>query len=201
MNIGYIRIGTSHDTAEFICDCIFEWWHEHGRMNYPNASSILLLCDSGGSNNAKHYIFKEHLQNIVDRIGIEIRICHFPSYCSKYNPIEHLLFSHVSRACQGVILRDIQILCELMRKTHNQSGVKVFVDINEKFYESGKQASKEFRDNMPLLFDEYLPLWNYTAIPKGSSVSPFYSLTAIRDNLFETKASIKRTLEILESNS
>jgi hypothetical protein len=97
-NDGHVNLGTSHDTGEFACDSIERWWQEKGRALYPHARSILLLCDGGGSNSASQYLFKEDLQKLVDRLGIEIRVAHYPPYCSKYNPIEHRLFPHVSRA-------------------------------------------------------------------------------------------------------
>ena len=103
LHIGYIQIGTSHDTSEFACDSVRHWWYTYGRYLYPHATSILIKCDGGGSNDARHFLFKQDLQALADEIGIEIRIAHYPPYCSKYNPIEHRLFPHVTRACQGVV--------------------------------------------------------------------------------------------------
>ncbi len=200
LNIGYITIGLSHDTSEFACDCIFQWWHRYGKKNYSKASSILLLCDAGGSNNAKHYIFKEHLQRLVEKIGIEIRISHFPPYTSKYNPIEHKLFPHISRACQGVILHSIDMLCNLIRKTSTSNGLKVFVDVNHTIYQTQQKASDAFRKEMPIVFDEYLPEWNYTATPNNKDISPLYALVAIRDKIYETEKVLQRTLDSLNTN-
>ena len=81
-NIGYIQIGTSHDTSEFACDSIRYWWNTYGKRRYPKATSILLLCDGGGSNSARHYIFKQDLQALVNELGIEISIAHYPPYTS-----------------------------------------------------------------------------------------------------------------------
>ena len=92
MNEGYITLGTSKDTSEFCYKCIKDWWTEYGRHHYPSANSILALADGGGRNSSRHYIFKEDLQWIVNEIGIEIRIAHYPPYTSKYTPIEHRLF-------------------------------------------------------------------------------------------------------------
>ena len=198
LNVGYVTVGLSHDTSEFACDCIFRWWQKHGKEHYARASSILLLCDTGGSNNAKHYIFKEHLKKLVDKLGIEIRISHFPPYTSKYNLIEHNLFPHISRACQGVILQDIEMFCDLIRKTRTKNGLRVFVEVEKKIYKTRQQASGDFKKEMPILFDEYLPQWNYTAVPEGKPSSPFYSLVGIRDKIYETEQSLKRTLETLK---
>ena len=82
-NEGYITLGNSKDTSEFCCECIKDWWMNYGKINYPNASSILVLADGGGSNSSRHYIFKEDLQKLVDEIGIEIRMAHYPPYTSK----------------------------------------------------------------------------------------------------------------------
>jgi len=84
-NDGHVNLGTSHDTGEFACDSIERWWEGQGRTLYPRATSILLLCDGGGSNSSSQYLFKEDLQRLVERLGIEIRVAHYPPYCSKYN--------------------------------------------------------------------------------------------------------------------
>ncbi len=200
LKIGYITIGTSHNTGEFACDCLQSWWQTYGKYNYPNATSILLLCDSGGSNSARSYIFKKKLQDLVNKIGVEIRLCHYPPYTSKYNPIEHLLFPHVSRACRGVILHDVDILKGLMRKTKTKTGLQAFVSINCKIYPSEERASEEDKNNIPIVFDDYLPQWNYTVVPTIRPISPFYSLASIRDQIQETQETLKRTMQIIEEH-
>ena len=169
LNIGYIQIGTSHDTSEFACDSFQHWWYQHGRQHYPNATSILVLCDGGGSNSSRQYLFKEDLQHLSDKIGVEIRIAHYPPYCSKYNPIEHRLFPHVTRACQGVIFTSIELVKELMEKTQTSTGLKAFVCILDKVYETGRKVVENFKENMRIVFDEILPRWNYCAVPAERS--------------------------------
>ena len=164
-NIGYIQIGTSRDTTEFACDSIEYWWTTYGQARYPLASSILLLCDGGGSNSSHYHIFKEDLQALVNRLGIEIRIAHYPPYTSKYNPIEHRLFPHVSRLCQGVILENVQLFQELISTTTTETGLKVFTTILDKPYQIGRKIADDFKSNMAIVFDSVLPRWNYTAIP------------------------------------
>lgn len=164
-NIGYLHLGTSHDTSEFACDSFRHWWYTYGSKNYPRATSILILCDGGGSNSARHYLFKQNLQTLADEIGVEIRIAHYPPYCSKYNPIEHRLFPHVTRACQGVIFTGMKVVQELMAKTHTQTGLKVFVHIIDKVYKTGRKVAADFKEKMRIVFDELLPQWNYRAIP------------------------------------
>jgi len=165
-NNGYINIGTSKDTGEFACDCIRNWWYNLGQHMYPIATSILILCDGGGSNSSRHYIFKEDLQKLVDEIGIEIRIAHFPPYTSKYNPIEHRLFPHVTRACQGVVFKDVDTVKNLIQKTKTKTGLKVTVQVIDTIYETGRKVSEGFKENMKIRFDEYLSRWNYTAVPQ-----------------------------------
>jgi len=169
-NTGYINLGTSHETSEFACDCIRNWWINRGRFEYPNATSILVLCDGGGSNNCRHYIFKQDLQALADELGIEIRIAHYPPYTSKYNPIEHRLFAHVTRACQGVVFKSIELVKQLMEKTHTRQGLKVTVQIVDQVYQTGRRAAKGFKETMRIVFDEFLPQWNYTAVPNAAVI-------------------------------
>jgi transposase len=164
-NTGYLHLGTSHDTSEFACDHLRDWWTGHGRRHYPQATSILILCDGGGSNSSRYYIFKQQLQTLADQIGIEIRIAHYPPYCSKYNPIEHRLFPHVSRACQGVVFKSVELAGRLMEKTHTKKGLNVFVKIVRKTYKIGRKVAKDFKETMRIVFDQHLPKWNYRAIP------------------------------------
>jgi|AMQJ01.1.fsa_nt_gi transposase len=167
LNIGYVQIGTSHDTSEFACDSFRHWWYDYGCKNYPNATSILVLCDGGGSNSSRHYLFKQDLQILADEIGIEIRIAHYPPYCSKFNPIEHRLFPHITRACQGVIFLSLELVTDLISKTRTQKGLNVFVHVINKVYQTGRKVSETFKSTMQILFDKILPKWNYCAIPKG----------------------------------
>ena len=165
LNKGYINIGTSKDTSEFACDSIRKWWYRQGQYNYPDATSILILCGGGGSNSSRHYIFKEDLQKLVNEIGVEIRIAHYPPYTSKFNPIERKLFSFVTKACEGVIFKSVEIVKSLMKETKTKTGLKVFVDIIDKKYKTGRKVAGDFKENMKIIFDEYLPQWNYRAVP------------------------------------
>ncbi|HEY9596522.1 MAG TPA: ISAzo13 family transposase [Cyanophyceae cyanobacterium] len=167
LNIGYIHIGTSHDTSELACDSIRYWWQQYGQQQYTLANSILLLCDGGGSNSSRQYLFKQDLQALADDLGIEIRVAHYPPYTSKYNPIEHRLFPHVTRACQGVIFESVEMVKQLMAKAKTHTGLTVFTTVFDKIYQTGRQVTEEFKQTMPIRFDEYLPQWNYTAIPRG----------------------------------
>lgn len=117
--------------------------------------------------NAHHNIFKEDLQKLSDQIGIEIRIAHYPPYTSKYNPIEHRLFPHVTRACQGVVFKSVKLVKELMEKTRTSKGLRVTVNIIDKVYQTGRKVATDFKKNMTIKFDEFLSKWNYTVVPNG----------------------------------
>ena len=162
---GHINIGLSHDTSQFACDSFRWYWNRIGRQCYPDATSILWLCDCGGSNSAAQYLFKHDLQELVNDIGVEIRIAHYPSYCSKYNPIEHRFFPHVGRACQGLLFDTLETVVRLMRRASTTTGLKTTVNVIRRAYEIGRQVTDNFKQNMTIVFDDMLPKWNYRAIP------------------------------------
>lgn len=149
-NLGYLHLGLSKDTSQFACDCIRSWWLQHGQAAYRHATAILGLCDGGGSNSA--------------------RSAHYPPYCSKYNPIEHRLFPHVTRACQGVLFTSVKLVKELMEKTKTSKGLKVIVEIVETIYQTGRKVAEDFKRNLRIVFDEVLPRWNYRAIPNRTVI-------------------------------
>lgn len=165
-NKGCIQIGTSRNTSEFACDYLYFWWRDHGAKAYSNAISLLLLCDGGGSNGARHYIFKQDLQSLANDIGVEIRIARYPPYTSKYNPIEHRLFPHVSSACQGAIFNSVEMVRDLMAKTSTKTGLQTVVSFLDAVYETGRKATDTFVAQMPIVFDDYLPQWNYVDCPQ-----------------------------------
>lgn len=164
-NEAYVTIGTSRDTSEFACDSIRYWWNTFGKLHYPEATSILMLMDGGGSHSSRHYLFKQDIQAVADEIGIEIRIAHFPPYTSKWNPIEHRVFPHITRSLQGVILKTHQLTKELIEKTTTKLGLKVFACIINQVYETGRKVAAEFKESMRIVFDEHLRRWNYVAVP------------------------------------
>ena len=165
-NEAWINLGTSKDTADFVYDSLLLWWQQYGKIHYPNAYSWLILCDGGGSNNCRHYLFKEAIQRLANTIGITIHIAHYPAYCSKYNPIEHRVFPYVTKALSGIALDRVQTVKELIEnRAKTKTGLKVFAQIIDKAYKTGKKASEKFRENMPIVFDEFLPRWNYKAVP------------------------------------
>ncbi len=167
-NCGHINIGLSRDTTQFACDSLKWYWNRIGRQCYPNATSILLLMDGGGSNSASKYIFKHDLQAVVNSIGIEVRVAHYPSYCSKYNPIERRFFPHISRACTGMLFDTLQMAVELMRKASTSTGLRTTVNVMKRVYETGRNATEEMKEyiRQTVYFETLLPKWNYTLTPQ-----------------------------------
>ena len=109
-NEATVNSGTSRDAGEFTCDSRGHWWTTQGQFTYPNATSLLMLMAAGGSNSSRHYLFKQDLQALADTLGMPIRVAHYPPYTSTWNPIEHRLFPHVTRALQGVIFKSHELV-------------------------------------------------------------------------------------------
>jgi hypothetical protein len=164
-NRGHINLGLSCDTATFACDSFARYWSRHGRFAYPQATAMLWLCDGGGSNSSSHYVFKEALQKLADRLEIAIRVAHYPPYCSKYNPIEHRLFCHLTRTWQGVVFHTLDTVKQLARQTKTDTGLRVTVDVIKKTYQTGQKVAHDFKQTMRIAFDDELPKWNYIAQP------------------------------------
>ena len=162
-NTGYLTIGTSHDTSEFVCDNIEACWNEHLRHLYPDAKMIVILCDGGGSNSSSHHIVKQDLISLSDRIGLRIVVMHYPPYCSKYNPIEHRLFSQISHSWSGNPLLSVADACKRAAETVTDAGLKVFSRVVEKVYETGRKVSDGYRETLAsrVVFDHKLHKWNY----------------------------------------
>ena len=165
-NHAHINLNTSHDTSELCCDSIALWWEQYGRAAHPQAERLLILCDGGGSNSATQYLFKEDLQRLADLLKLEIRVAHYPPYCSKHNPIEHRVFPHITRACQGVIFHTLEIAQQFIERAKTTAGLSVTTACLDKVYAIGRKYAKDFKKNMKIIFDDHLPKWNYRAIPQ-----------------------------------
>jgi hypothetical protein len=162
-NEGMMLLSVGPDTSELACDAIWRWWQRLGRTHYARATGMLLLCDCGGSNGNRQHLFKEDLHRLVERLGLPVRVAHYPPGCSKYNPIEHRMFCHITRAMQGVVLKTIEVARDYIAHTSTSTGLHVVVEKARKVYRKGRQATRAFLDNMPLNFDDVLPMLNYTA--------------------------------------
>ena len=151
------------DTSELACDAIWRWWQRLGRRHYWYAPRMLLLCDCGGSNGNRHHRFKEELCYLAADLECDIQVAHYPPGCSKYNPIEHRLFCHVSRSLQAVVLRTIQVAKDFIARAKTAFGLHVVAEIARRTYTKGLKTSRAFLDNNPVRFSNFLPTLNYTA--------------------------------------
>jgi len=167
LNLGHINLGLFHDTSKFACDSFLWFWNRIGKQRYPDATSILLACDGGGSNASNKYIFKYDLQQLSDAIGLEIRVAHYPPYCSKYNPIERRLFSHVARACCGMLFDSIERVVELMRSASTATGLRTTVNVIRRAYETKRNATEQMKQELRTIYDELMPKWNYRTVPES----------------------------------
>jgi hypothetical protein len=169
-NEGYLTCGTTaHDTCAFNVDCIGDWWDARGNLSYHPAKKLLILADGGGSNSSRNRRFRQELQELSDRTGLEIRMAHYPPYTSKWNPIEHLLFSHVSRGWKGMVFNDAsEMLLPAMRVT-TKTGLAVYANLSTQQYEKGVKASESFLQDYSVIHDDYLGKWNYTVKPRKGS--------------------------------
>lgn len=165
-NYGTVVLGTSHDTPEFAVDTIELWLKLHGWRQYPNLNDLLILCDSGGSNGYRARGWKYYLYHkISNPHGISVTVCHYPPGASKWNPIEHRLFSFISINWAGVPLRSCGIMLNFIRNTTTQSGLKVDAHLNKKNYEKGIKITDEQMKEIRIERHEELPEWNYTICP------------------------------------
>lgn len=165
LNEGYLSLGASHETAQFVVDNIEWWWENFGKYEYRKADRILILCDSGGANGHRHHLFKKLLQELARKIGKKLVICHYPPYCSKYNPIERRLFAQVHRTIKEVILTDLAQVKQLMSKTTTKTGLSVEVRINAKDYPLKQPSLAEDIDQKRLLRHPTMPNLSYTILP------------------------------------
>lgn len=164
-NRGYVSLGQSRDTSEFLCDNLRHHWQNGLWQQYPGATELLLLMDGGGSNSCLHYIVKQDLQKLACELQISLTIAHYPAYCSRYNPIEHRLFSQIQRSWEGVFFDSYQSVQAQIEKTTTTTGLQVVAWRGDKVYQCGRKYSQDFRENMKIQFDPLLPKWNYLVKP------------------------------------
>jgi Rhodopirellula transposase DDE domain len=165
-NRGTIVIGTSANTPEFAVDCLDRWILEFGWTTYPGMKEILLLCDSGGSNGYRPRLWKYSLYQTIARVhGLIITVCHYPPGASKWNPVEHRLFSFISLEWAGHPLRSLQLMMSYIEGTTTKTGLQVKAFLNGGQYVKGKTVPDELFKMIPLSRHSELPAWNYTLRP------------------------------------
>jgi hypothetical protein len=166
-NEGHIYCGTSRDTSEFAVDCICRWWVEVGQKRYPHAKELLILCDSGGSNGYRRRLWKWELQlKLADRLGLTIYICHYPPGASKYNPVEHRLFSFISINWAGEPLRSYEKALGFINSTKTETGLEVNGYLVDKEYQKGIKVSDDQMKSLNIEYDGDCPQLNYTIKPR-----------------------------------
>jgi hypothetical protein len=169
-NKGHVFVGISNDTPEFAAVSVAKWWEREGRAAYPGADRLLILADGGGSNGCRARAWKCNLQSIVsDRFGLKLSVCHYPTGCSKWNPVEHRLFSQISRNWAGEPLRSLGIMLGYIRGTRTESGLAVTADLDEGFYKKSVRCSHKDVDLLNLVAHDVCPQWNYTISPQSST--------------------------------
>ena len=166
-NRGFICIGSSGDTPAFAVDSICTWWRTEGQVGFPGAHHLLLLADAGGSNSYQTRAWKERLQvQICDRFGLTVTVCHYPTGCSKWNPIEHRLFSQISRNWAGVPLRTWDTLLAFIRGTATSTGLVVHAEFQPGDYPTGVKVSDVVMKALTIEHHIICPTWNYTIRPR-----------------------------------
>jgi hypothetical protein len=162
-NKGFVIVGTNYDTPSFAVDSIEAWWKTVGKSEYSGTSEILILADGGGSNSSRSRVWKYELhKKICCKYGIKITVCHYPPGCSKWNPIEHRLFSAISANWSGIPLRSYETMLNYLNTTKNTKGLTVRAKLVSKLYEKGKRVTNEQMKSLPISCHDKFPKWNYT---------------------------------------
>ena len=165
-NCGTIFIGTSRETPAFATDCIARWWQKEGYNRYSGSNKLLILADCGGGNSARSRVWKRDLQDkLCNTYGVTVTVCHYPPGSSKWNPIEHRLFSEISKNWASVPLDSYETALKYIRTTTTATGLKVRARINRRQYETGERATDDEMVSLNLAQHSTHPQWNYTLNP------------------------------------
>ncbi|PIR15479.1 MAG: ISAzo13 family transposase [Elusimicrobia bacterium CG11_big_fil_rev_8_21_14_0_20_64_6] len=169
-NTGWVNVGVDADTAEFAVESIRQWWKGMGKQRYPKAKELLICADSGGSNGYRSHLWKRELQKLSDRHRLRITVCHFPPGTSKWNKIEHRLFSYISMNWRGRPLTDYQTVVSLIAATTTKTGLTVKARLDSKTYQRGIKVSAEEMESLRISPHQFHGEWNYTIEPKFKNV-------------------------------
>jgi hypothetical protein len=166
VNRGFVAVGRSHETPAFAVDSITDWWKRYGRITYPDSDELLILADCGGGNSARAHAWKYHLQHrLCDPHGLKVTVCHYPPGASKWNPIEHHLFSHISNNWAGKPLETYETVMKYIKTTKTSTGLAVKASLITRNYEKGEKISASDMARLVLNAHKILPDWNYTLTP------------------------------------
>lgn len=164
-NNGWVSVGVTRDTAEFAVQTIRRWWYEMGQAVYPNADALLITADGGGSNGSRVRLWKVMLQQLAEELRMSIHVCHFPPGTSKWNKIEHRMFSYITANWRGRPLESRGVIVNLIANTRTTTGLEIQVDLDDKSYETGLKISDEQMASLRIVRDEFHGEWNYRVEP------------------------------------
>ncbi len=163
-NEGFVSVGVSHDTAEFAVESIRRWWRVYGRRHYPKAAALLICADGGGSNGSRNRAWKYFLQQFADECGLEVTVSHYPPGTSKWNKIEHRMFSFISLHWKGEPLGSYETIINLISTTRTQTGLRVRAKLDPRPYEAGVKISDDDMKRLNVRSHRFHPEWNYAII-------------------------------------
>ena len=164
-NVGWVSVGVDHDTAEFAVETLRRWWEKMGRLRYPTATELLVNADGGGSNGTRVRLWKVALQRLADETGLRITVCHFPPGTSKWNKIEHRMFSYISMNWRGKPLISHEVIVNLIASTTTQTGLKIEAEIDTNLYPKGLRVTDEELEKINIQKANFHGEWNYTILP------------------------------------
>ena len=168
-NAGYVTVGISTNTSEFAVRCLESWWCLYGRSLYPDCDRMLVLADGGGANGYNLRTWKRDLQErLCDAFGLTVTVSHYPPGCSKWNPVEYRLFSHISINWAGQPLRDLDVMLAFIRGTTTKAGLTVEAQLDQEIYRKGRKVTEQQMKELALSTHDVRPRWNYTLTPRGA---------------------------------
>jgi len=165
-NAGWVSVGIDHDTASFAARTLLRWWRKMGQPVYPSARRLLVTADAGGSNGPRVRLWKWEIQRLADRIGMSITVCHFPPGTSKWNKIEHRLFSYISTNWRGQPLTSLAVIISLIASTRTAGGLRVRAELDKRRYPAGQEVTEELMSSIELQPHRFHGDWNYTIHPR-----------------------------------
>lgn len=168
-NEGWVNVGTDYDTSEFAVESIRRWWSRIGIIRYPDAESLLITADCGGSNGYRVRLWKVELQSLANETGLRISVCHFPPGTSKWNKIEHSMFCHISTNWRGKPLTSHEVVVNLIGNTTTREGLQIHADLDTNSYPKGKKISDKELSNINIRCAHFHGEWNYKLSPKCST--------------------------------
>ena len=166
LNKGFVNVGISSDTSEFAVESIRQWWKQLGKKHYPKAKQLLITADCGGSNRYRNRGWKYYLNKLANETDLSITVLHFPPATSKWNKIEHRLFSFISMNWKGKPLTDYEVVINFIKNTKTSKGLEVYARLDKKKYKLGKKFSDKELTEIPMEYHSDHPSWNYTIFPK-----------------------------------